>query len=110
MADELKPCPFCGDPPCHAKHGDKFVAVICNECDYGFTDQPSEAGYHADPATQWNRRAPRFTPEERAALEYVIEDYADCLENSEPGQGEYARMERIFGTVKAMLAEPSVKS
>ena len=62
MTEELKPCPFCGNPDVYFVHKDAFFGreIYCGECDMTF-DLDAHDATKQDVAKAWNRRAQIMT-------------------------------------------------
>ena len=56
--NELKPCPFCGNPDVYFVHEDMYLGheIYCGECDMTF-DVDAHDATKQDVIAAWNRRA-----------------------------------------------------
>jgi len=87
MADELKPCPFCGEQP-RTIDDDSYGAcmVFCIKCDYTPDQCFKKVGELDQAIAAWNTRAaPPPEPSEADPLARMTDEYVENLDRATGG-------------------------
>ncbi len=96
MADELKPCPFCGEEVDYQDMGSDRVTVFCKKCQVTLGQTWGVNGNRDKLAREWNTR-----PAERAVYLKALDDARKIVEAEfdrwlEDKDDEYPTFDNIY--------------
>jgi hypothetical protein len=100
---ELKNCPFCGGEA-RLEHMGYPHHVFCVKCYSRTIGRGMEKDGELSAITAWNTRQPRFTQEEKDALEF-LRYVADYMLNTEDKPKYQKRATDASETIRAMIKE-----